>query len=105
MDDQVMELLAKIFQAQTEMQGELKGLRTEMHSELKDLRTDQETLAQNVAKIINVLEHDLKKEIGAIFDFREVQIDHNQKTDQTLERIEAKVEALQLETLNLKRIK
>jgi len=62
MDQKVMELLAKIYQTQTEMR-----------SELKELRTDQETIAQNV-------------------DFREIQIDHNQKTGQTLERIEAKVE-------------
>ena len=94
MDQKVMELLANIYQMQTEMR-----------SELKELRTDQETIAQNVAKIITVVEHDVTQKIGAIFDFREIQIDHNQKTVQALERIEAKVEVLQLETSNLRRIK
>jgi hypothetical protein len=89
-----MELLAKIYQTQTEMR-----------SEIIELRTGQETLAINVAKIITVIEHDVANKIGAIFDFREIQIDHNQKTGDTLERIEAKVEVLQLETSQLRRIK
>ena len=84
MDQKVMELLAKIYQTQTEMQGELK-----------QLKTDQETIAQNVAKINIVVEHDVAQKVGAIFDFREIQIDHNQKIGQALERIDAKVEALQ----------
>jgi len=117
-----MELLAKIYQTQTEMRSEFKELRTEFEElrtefkelrtefkelriEFKELRTDQETIAQNVAKIITVVEHDVAQKIGAIFDFREIQIDHNQKTGQALERIEAKVEVLQLETSNLRRIK
>ena len=111
MDQKVMELLAKIYQTQTEMQGELKELK-ELRTEFQELRTDvqklgtdQETIAQNVAKLIVVVEHDVSKKIGAIFDFREIQIEHNQKTDQALERIEAKVEVLQLETSSLRRIK
>lgn len=96
-----MELLANIYQSQTEMRSELKELR----SEVNVLKTDQETIAQNVAKIITVVEHDVAQKIGAIFDFREIQISHNQKIGQALERIEAKVEVLQLETSNLKRIK
>jgi len=68
MDPQVMELLAKIYQTQTEMR-----------SEIIELRTGQETLAINVAKIITVIEHDVANKIGAIFDFREIQIDHKPK--------------------------
>jgi len=115
MDQKVMELLAKIYQSQTEMQSEMKELRIgfkELKIEFKelkigfnDLRTDQETIAQNVAKIVIVVEHDVAQKIGAIFDFREIQIDYNQKTELALERIEAKVEVLQLETSNLRRIK
>ena len=108
MDQKVMELLAKIYQSQTEMQSEMKELRIgfkELKIEFNDLRTDQETIAQNVAKIVIVVEHDVAQKIGAIFDFREIQVDHNQKTEQALERIEAKVEVLQLETSNLRRIK
>ena len=115
MDQKVMELLAKIYQTQTEMQSELKELRTgvqelrtgvqELRTGVTELRTDQETIAQNVAKLIIVVEHDVAQKIEAIFDFREIQIDHNQKTDQALERIEAKVEVLQLETSSLRRIK
>jgi len=101
MDQKVMELLAKIYQTQTEMRSELKELRGEVNV----LRTDQETIAQNVAKIITVVEHDIPQKVGAIFDFRDIQIDHNQKTGQALERIEAKVEVLQLETSHLRRIK
>lgn len=122
MDQKVMELLAKIYQTQTEMQSEFKDLRSEvedlrsefkdlrsevkdLRSEVKDLRSDQETLALNVAKIMTVVEHDIANKIGAIFSFREIQIDHNQKTGEALERIEAKVEVLQLETSHLRRVK
>lgn len=108
MDQKVMELLAKIYQTQTEMQSEMKELRIgfkELKTGFNDLRTDQETIAQNVAKIVIVVEHDVAQKIGAIFDFREIQIDYNQKTELALERIEAKVEVLQLETSNLRRIK
>ncbi len=101
MDQKIMEVLANIYQMQTEMRGELKELRTEV----ADLRTDQETIAQNVVKIITIVEHDIAQKIGALFDFREIQKEHNQTTGQALERIEAKVEVLQLETSNLRRIK
>ncbi|GAB6155692.1 hypothetical protein JCM17380_44430 [Desulfosporosinus burensis] len=101
MDQKVMELLANIYQTQTEMRSELNELR----SEVNVIRTGQETIAQNVAKIITVVEHDIPQKIEAIFDFREIQIEHNQKTGQALERIEAKVEVLQLETSHLRRIK
>ena len=108
MEQKVMELLAKIYLTQTEMQCEMKELKIEF-KELKTgfnhLRKDQETIAQNVDKIGIVIEHDVAQKIGAIFDFREIQIDYNLKTEQSLERIEAKVEVLQLETSNLRRIK
>lgn len=129
MEQKVMELLAKIYQTQTEMRSEFQGLKSEfqdlrsefqglrsefqglknefqgLKSEFQELRTDQEIIAQNVVKIITVVEHDVAQKIGVIFDFREIQIDQNQKTGQALERIEGKVEVLQLETSNLRRIK
>ena len=136
MDQKVMELLAKIYQTQTEMRSELielktdvkelktdvkelkidvkglktdvKGLKTDvkgLKTDVKELKIDQETIAQNVARLIVVVEHDIAQKIGAIFDFREIQKEYNQTTGQALERIEAKVEVLQLETSNLRRIK
>jgi len=108
MDQKIMELLAKIYQTQTEMRSDINELRTEvteLRTEVTELRTDQETLALNVAKIITLIEHDVADRIGAIFDFREAQIGHNQKTSDALERIEAKVEVLQIETSQLRRIK
>lgn len=136
MDQKVMEVLANIYQMQTEMRGELKEIRTdvaelkvdisqlksdvgelkmdvlqlktdvgELKMNVSQLKTNQDIIAQNVAKIVIVVEHDVSQKIGAIFDFREIQIEHNQMTGRALERIEAKVEVLQLETSNLKRIK
>jgi hypothetical protein len=164
MDQQAMELLAKISQIQTEMRNEILMLRNEttilradqgtivhnvakiendftmfradqgtivhnvakiendvtmlradqetiaqnvakMENDITILRTDQVTIAQNVAKIEMVLEHKAAQKISALFDFREIQMDHNQKIVKVLERIEAKIEDLQLETSNLKRIK
>lgn len=142
-DQKVMELLANIYQNQTEMRSELKELKDEVKelrvdvNHLKDdvfelkndvnqlkgdvsklnndvnqlkgdvskLKSDQESIAQNVTKIITIVEHDTPQKIEAIFDFRQIQIEHNQMTGQALERIEAKVEVLQLETSHLRRIK
>jgi hypothetical protein len=150
MDQQAMELLAKIFQTQTEMRNEILMLRNDttmlradqgtivqnvakidnevtmlrnevtmlradqetmaqnvakIDNDVTMLRTDQETIAQNVAKIEMVLEHKVAPKISVLFDFRELQMDHNQKIDKSLERIEAKIEDLQVETSNLRRIK
>lgn|GEM_PF-1032470 len=96
---------------ETEFRGlrtEFKGLESELNEQrtkFRGLKTSQEAIAQNVTKIVTVVEHDIVHKIGVIFDFRKQQIDHNQKVGQALERIEAKVELVQLETSNLRRMK
>ncbi|TGE39770.1 hypothetical protein E4K67_01900 [Desulfosporosinus fructosivorans] len=99
------EMQSELIKLRSEIRNESTELRGEMQSKFDVLRMDQETLAQNVAKIKTVIEHDIAQKIGAIFDFREMQKDYNQTIGQTLERIEAKLEVLQLETSNLRRIK
>ena len=51
------------------------------------------------------MENELTEKVRALFDAREVQSDVNERLISTLERIEAKVDVLQLETAHLRRVK
>lgn len=51
------------------------------------------------------MENELTEKVRALFDAREAQNDVNERTVFTLERIEAKVDVLQMETAHLRRVK
>jgi len=51
------------------------------------------------------MENELTEKIRGLYDFREVQNDINERLISTLDRIEAKVDVLQLETAHIRRIK
>lgn len=51
------------------------------------------------------MENELTEKIRGLYDFREVQNDVNERIISTLERLEAKVDVLQLETAHLRRVK
>ena len=46
----------------------------------------------------------MTEKFGALFDFRDMQLEQNKKTQETLEIIQTKIEALQLES-SIRRIK
>ena len=50
-------------------------------------------------------ENELTEKVRALFDAREVQNDINERVIYSLNRIEAKLDVLQLETAHLRRIK
>ena len=65
-------------------------------------------LEEKQDEIINIqtrMENGMVEKFGALFDAREVQNDINVKIFESLDRIEAKVEVLQLETASIRRIK
>lgn len=68
---------------------------------LVKLSSGQDELRQNLAR----LEHEHGEKLSSLFDAREVQNDVNERIINTLERIEAKVDVLQLETASIRRIK
>lgn len=87
LDDKVMDLLSKILENQTET-----------NSQLKDLTS-------RVQKIEMKVENDLGYKIKALFDAREVQNEKNETIINTLERIETKIETLQMETAHVRKVK
>ncbi|NLN88002.1 MAG: hypothetical protein GX133_10475 [Syntrophomonadaceae bacterium] len=79
------------------------------------LEKGQDILARQVSKLTEDvqeirqsqvrMENELTEKVSALFDAREVQNDVNERIVTALDRIEAKVDVLQLETAHLRRVK
>lgn len=87
LDDKVRDLLARILENQTETNSQLKEL------------------TSRVQKIETNVENDLGYKIEALYDAREIQNEKNDTIISTLERIETKIEILQMETAHVRIIK
>ncbi|SHI93524.1 hypothetical protein [Desulfosporosinus lacus] len=87
LDDKVMDLLAKILENQTETNSQLIEL------------------TSRVRKIETQAENDLGYKIKALYDAREIQNEKNDTIICALERIETKIEILQMETAHVRKIK
>lgn len=87
LDDKVIDLLGKILENQTETNSQLKEL------------------TSRVQKIETKVENDLGYKIKALFDAREVQNEKNDTIINALERIETKIEILQIETAHVRKVK
>ena len=83
MDEKVIELLGKLLEGQT------------------DLRTDIERLGGQMAQ----MESTFTDKIGALFDAHKDQQDVSERILERLERLETKVDDLQLETAHVRLIK
>lgn len=82
-----MDLLGKILENQTETNSQLKEL------------------TSRVQKIETNVENDIGYKIKALFDAREVQNGKNDTITNALERIETKIETLQMETAHVRKVK
>ncbi|KUG03119.1 chromosome partition protein smc [hydrocarbon metagenome] len=51
------------------------------------------------------MENELTEKVRGLYDFREVQNDINDRVLNSLDRIEAKIDVLQLETAHIRRVK
>ncbi|SHN71957.1 hypothetical protein [Desulfitobacterium chlororespirans] len=86
------------------MQADINTMKTDintMKTDIIGMKTDISNLKQSQVR----MEEDLTRKITALFDSRELQKDVNQNVSRSLERIEAKIDILQIETAYLKRIK
>nr|MDA8227538.1 hypothetical protein [Desulfitobacterium hafniense] len=105
MDEKIMEMFAQLLQEIQELktgQDELRTGQKQLTTNYEELRTGQKQLTTNyeelrtgqeaISRQIVDLEHRMTDKFGGIYDFRQMQKEHNQKTDETLERIEKKVE-------------
>jgi hypothetical protein len=77
--------------------------------ELLDTLTNDATALKTKVDNIDAsqlrMENELIEKIRGIYDFREVQNDINDRVLNSLDRIEAKIDVLQLETADIRRIK
>lgn len=64
-----------------------------------------ETKVNFIEKTVVKIENDHGEKLSALFDDRVVQKEVNERTNDTLNRIEAKVEVLQMETAHIRRVK
>ncbi|MHB1651452.1 MAG: hypothetical protein ACYCVD_03115 [Desulfitobacteriaceae bacterium] len=62
-------------------------------------------LDKRVLSVEVKVEHDVSDKISALFDAREVQKEVNERVFNQLDRIEAKIDVLQLETSHVRRAK
>lgn len=75
---------------------------------LKTLQQHSEqfaTLRTRIDKLESNIENKVDDKVRGLYDAREVQTDVNQQILQTLVRMEAKIDVLQLETANIRRVK
>jgi uncharacterized phage infection (PIP) family protein YhgE len=81
-------------------QTEFSNTQNEFANSLNELRNGQNEIRN---RLVN-MEHDQGEKIKALFDAREVQFDVNDRMNETLNRIESKLDRLSL-SLPLKRVK
>ncbi|MDR3540664.1 MAG: hypothetical protein P4L69_06790 [Desulfosporosinus sp.] len=91
LDEKVMEMLARILAGQNDLQNELK-------QEIRAVST-------KVDKLEMRMENEIVDKIKILFDAREVQNVAIANIGETLDRVEAKLDVLQLETAHIRRIK
>ena len=81
------EKILKMLESMQQGQNMIAKQVNELSGEFKDIRQSQVRM-----------ENELTEKVRALFDAREVQNDVNERIMSTLDRIEAKVDVLQLET-------
>lgn len=95
--------------------SELKKGQAALEAHMNGLEKGQDILARQVSTLTEDMqevrqsqvrmENELTEKVRALFDAREVQNNVNERIISTLDRIEAKVDVLQLETAHLHRVK
>ena len=70
-----------------------------------EIETKLERLKLATSKIETKLENETNEKVRALFDDREIQKEINDKVINTLDRIEGKIEVLQIETAHIRRVK
>ena len=86
------EKILKMLESMQQGQNIIAKQVNELSEEVKDIRQSQVRM-----------ENELTEKVRALFDAREVQNNVNERIINTLERVEAKVDVLQLETAHLRR--
>lgn len=86
------------------MEERIIGLMEKMYKELTDIKNQMAT-KEDITKIETKIENDIIEKVRALYDNREIQAEINDKFLNTLNRIETKIDVLQMETAHIRRIK
>lgn len=88
------------------MEDKIFDLMTKMYAEMQDmnktLNARIDTIQKDVSEVKSIqmrMEQDLGVKIEALFDAREVQIDVDEKVANNLQRVETKVDKLELKVI------
>lgn len=83
----------------------IEGRMDKIEGRMDKLEEGQQRLEGRMDKLESKIETEITDKIRALYDFREVQADINNRIITTLDRIEAKVDVLQMETAQIRRVK
>lgn len=86
------------------MEEKLLGLMEKMYNEITDIKNQMAT-KEDIVIVETKIENEVIDKVRALFDNREVQAEFNDKIQSTLNRIETKIDVLQMETAHFRRIK
>ena len=87
---------------------DVKNSQNRFESEIQDVKNGQnrfESEIKSVKDIVLKIENDHGTKLDALFDAREFQKEMNERIFLTLDRLEAKIDVLQMETAHIRRIK
>ena len=95
-------------QGQANLEAGQQGLRqgqANLEAGQQELRQGQGRLENKINKLEIRVENEVIVKVNALFDAREVQNDINQQILNTLQRVETKIDVLQMETAHIRRVK
>ncbi|PKM85992.1 MAG: hypothetical protein CVU87_13475 [Firmicutes bacterium HGW-Firmicutes-12] len=86
------------------MEEKLLNLMEKMYKEVNDIKNKMAS-KEDIAKIETKIETNVIDKVRALYDNRELQSEINDKLLSTLNRIEDKIDTLQMETAHVRRVK
>jgi chromosome segregation ATPase len=111
-NDKLFDLMSKMYSEMQDMKTEMQDMKTEMQdvkTEVKDIKSDMQGVKGDLKEVnkklddkadktdIVRLEDTLAEKLGGLFDARELQLDSKAHTDSVLERIESKLDHLNVD--------
>ena len=102
------DLILKQLKVLTDGQSQMQGNISSMQNDILELRQGQSSMQGNISELRQIvvrMENNLTTKITALFDAREAQQEVNERIITSLEKLEKKVDFLEMETARLKRIK
>jgi len=98
-------LSGQIQEVNTKLSGQVQEIDTKLSRQIQEVNTKLSGQIQEVKGIQLRMENSLTEKAKGLYEFVAIQRDANKDMVERLDRIEAKVEVLQLETAHIRRVK